>query len=249
MTAVVFLHIPKTAGQSVHSELARLIPADLVSPIRVHTQANGDDAQLPAGYRLYSGHLDWTELETVPEPRFAFTVLRDPLERIASFYFYLLAKAETLSEDDLAQPHNTGMRVISTTSAEEYFFGGERPWQRFIRDHYDNVQATYLATGLMRGWPKVRNLTPDDLLAQAMKKSKRLQSIYSIKTLDRLEADLEPILGERPNIATKRVNVGPETNGKRWPQLADRLGPDAAARLATYADTDFRLLDKLGLDL
>ena len=60
---------------------------------------------------------------------------------------------------------------------------------------------------------------------------------------------MEPILGERPNIATKRVNVGPETNGKRWPQLADRLGPDAAARLATYADTDFRLLDKLGLDL
>lgn len=248
MTRVVFLHIPKTAGQSIHSELAQFYPVERVSPIRVHTQVKAGETQYPAGYGLYSGHLDWTELGAVPTPRFVFTVLRDPLERIASFYSYLCAQAANLTPEDLAKPQHTGMRVISSRSAEDYFFGGDEKWQRFIRDHYDNVQTTYLATLLMRGWHRIKDLPTDELLDRAAQNARVLDAIYSTKTLDRLETDLEQIFAKRPNITTKRVNVGPKTSGKRWPELADRLGPNAAARLTAYAETDLRLFDRLGLD-
>jgi len=102
---IVFLHIPKTAGQSVHNALAEHVGAEHVSPVRVHTQSTGDHGQFPAGYSLYSGHLDWVELEKVPEPRFVFSILRDPKERIASFYFYLRKEAQRLSREDLDLPH------------------------------------------------------------------------------------------------------------------------------------------------
>ncbi|WP_430450438.1 hypothetical protein [Rhodophyticola sp.] len=65
-TTIVFLHIPKTAGQTIHSELARVVGAKAVSPVRVHTQAARGVAQMPPGYRLYSGHIDWEALDTLP---------------------------------------------------------------------------------------------------------------------------------------------------------------------------------------
>ena len=89
---IVFLHIPKTAGQTVHSELLRIFGPEHTSPVRVHTQA-GADGQFPEGYRFYSGHLDWETFDTADSDSFVFTVLRDPKDRIASFYFYLLHKS------------------------------------------------------------------------------------------------------------------------------------------------------------
>src|SRR5690606_31646457 len=61
---IVFLHIPKTAGQTIHNQLAQMVGAGSVSPIRVQSQAP-KGPQMPAGYGLYSGHIDWTELETL----------------------------------------------------------------------------------------------------------------------------------------------------------------------------------------
>lgn len=244
-TRIVFLHIPKTAGQSVHSELIKLVPSDAVSPIRVHTQAQDGAAQMPPDYLLYSGHLDWDTLGDVPDPRFVFMVLREPLERIASFYFYLLAKAQTLSEDALQQPHHTGMRMISTLSAEDYFFGGDKGWQRFIRDHYDNVQTTYLATRRMRGWAQINGMSQEDVLQQALASAEHIDGLYSTASLGRLEDDLERVTGIRPAIVGKRVNAGPETSTKRWPALAKLLGVSGRQKLEQYAETDARLLNRL----
>ena len=154
MKPIVFLHIPKTAGQTIHSELARVIGAPHVSPIRVHTQAARGPghaaAQLPPGYRLYSGHLDWTALDSLPEDRFVFSVLRDPWERIASFYFYMLEQAQGLDAATLEDPSRIGFRMILTHSADDYFFGGDVQWQQFILDHYDNFYCSYFATRKMR---------------------------------------------------------------------------------------------------
>jgi hypothetical protein len=105
---IVFLHIPKTAGQTIHTALCNAVGPEAVSPIRVHTQVADGPSQFPPGYRLYSGHLDWEAIERVPKPRFVFTVLRDPLERLASFYFYIRRQAERISLDELAKPNRIG---------------------------------------------------------------------------------------------------------------------------------------------
>jgi sulfotransferase famil protein len=250
---IVFLHIPKTAGQTIHSELARVVGDDAVSPVRVHTQAKAGTAQMPAGFGLYSGHIDWEALDTLPQRRFVFTVLRDPLERIASFYFYLLREAEGVSAQDLQRPERTGLRMITTRSADDYFFGGDQPWQRFVHDHYCNVYCAYFATRKMRGWTEIADLEHPDVLRRAMAGTSALDAIYGLGNLDALEDEVARRTGQRIRIADRYVNAGPDAGARaapalRWPALRERFEHDrTAARILRFVQLDQRLMTRLGL--
>jgi hypothetical protein len=249
MTTTVFLHIPKTAGQTIHSELSRIVGEDKTSPVRVHTQAAEGVGQYPPGYDLYSGHLDWDALETLPEDRFVFTVLRDPCERIASFYFYLLKQAQGLTEEELQHPHRQGMNRIRNESADSYFFGGDRAWQVFVRDHYDNVYCSYFATRRMRGWRQVETLSTEEKIAAAKKNLPLVDRIYSTLDLGALEKDVEERLGQQISVVGKYVNRGEHaTDELRWPKLLERIESDANLRkLEQFVAADEQLLFDLGI--
>lgn len=189
MTKIFFLHIPKTAGQTVHSELCKTVGAQDISPVRVHTQASAGD-QFPEGYRLFSGHLDWTHLPACGPDRFAFTILRDPFERIASFYTYLRAKAEAMTPQELALPAHIGLKTIRKVSVDDYFFGGSTMWQQFILDHYDNFHCSYLAMQKMRGASALADLKSSEILVHAETGARRLDRIYRIEALSSLEKDI-----------------------------------------------------------
>ncbi len=249
MTTIVFLHIPKTAGQTVHNALVPAVggPA-FVSPVRVHTQAP-EGPQMPMGYNLYSGHIDWTELETLPDDRFVFTVLRDPRERIASFFLYLYKEAQALSENDLALPHNTGKRRLLEESTDEYFMGGNPSWQRFINDHYDNFYCTYFATRLIRGTAQVAGLSQEDLLVRAQAGLALMDAVYSTEDLARLETDIETCLGKKINVTQTYHNEGSAPRSEpRWPKLMALVEQDETrARLESFAQTDDILMQRLGM--
>jgi len=246
VTVLVFLHIPKTAGQTVHNALARVVGQRNVSPVRVHTQAPSAN-QFPPGYGLYSGHLDWTALDGLPRDRFVFSVLREPRERIASFYFYLRKEAAALSEEDLARPENVGKFRALHWTADDYFFGGDPPWQQFVRDHYDNFYCSYLATRKMRGFAEVSGLPEEERIRRAVAGTAALDAVYSTVGLARLEADVARLLGASVSIAGDRVNRGPLDPGlSRWRELVGRLGRDGSAeRLEAFATLDDRLLERL----
>ncbi|MCB2130862.1 MAG: sulfotransferase family 2 domain-containing protein [Rhodobacteraceae bacterium] len=248
MTTIVFLHIPKTAGQTVHGALARAIGAENISPVRVHSQADAD-GQMPAGYRLYSGHLDWTGLDRLPVPRFVFSILRDPRERIASFYLYLEKEARALSPAALADPGNLGKNRVLNWSADDYFFGGDAGWSAFVRDHYDNAYTGYLACRTMRGHGALRALDTPAALARALEGARAIDRIYPVSGLDALAADLSGHLGRAISFTGPRVNVGPVAAGRpRWPELLSRFESDAAARrLDAFVERDSVLMEKLGL--
>jgi len=247
---IVFLHIPKTAGQSVHAALADAIGAAHISPVRVHTQAGPGAEQFPPRYKLYSGHIDWDALEVLPQNRFVFSVLRNPLERIASFYFYLRSEAAKLSPLELAQPERTGMRRILETDAEGYFFGGDRSWQGFIRDHYDNVYCAYFATRKMRASGEIINCSEAEILDRAEAGARSLDAIYMVADLTSLERDLTPLLGHRPQIAKRVVNAGPGSPTRRWPKLKALIrDPENLAKLEGFAARDRALIARLGLEV
>ena len=246
MTRIFFLHIPKTAGQTVHSELSRVIGPDATSPIRVHTQAP-ETKQFPEGFRLYSGHLDWTTLPPPNRDRYAFTILRDPFERIASFYLYLADKAARISPQHLEAPENTGLRMISQQTADDYFFGGDASWKRFIADHYDNFYCNYLATRKMRGAGALEGMDVHEKVALAKNGARRLDRIHDIENLKDLEADIARITGQTTHLANTRVNEGPaQSIPQRWPVLMDRIETDRnKQKLADFAALDLALIDDL----
>lgn len=249
MRTVVFLHIPKTAGQTVHNALVPAVGGpDNVSPIRVHSQAP-KGPQMPAGYSLYSGHIDWTELETLPDDRFVFTVLRDPRERIASFFLYLYKEAQALSAKELALPQNTGKRRVLEDSADEYFMGTTPGWQRFIKDHYDNFYCTYFATRLIRGTAQVQGLSQEELLTRAQAGLEKVNGIYSTTDLGRLETDIEAYLGQKISVTETYHNAGAIPRSEpRWPKLMGMIERDETrARLESYVQADELLMQRLGM--
>lgn len=198
---------------------------------------------MPVGYRLYSGHIDWVELETLPSDRFVFSVLRDPKERIASFYFFLLKEARALSAGELGLSANYGKRQILEMSVGDYFFGGDAAWQNFVRDFYDNFYCSYFATRKMRGRRAVAELTRADLIARARAGAAQLSGIYATTGLARLEADLAR-LGVAISVADIYQNRGDHADDEpRWPKLVALFECDGtAARLARFAALDAELM-------
>lgn len=246
---IVFLHIPKTAGQTIHTVLGSKVGARNISPIRVHTQVTEGQPQMPPGYGLYSGHIDWTELDTLPRDRFVFTVLRDPYERLASFYFFLLKQAQDLTLEELEQGHRAGLRAVLRGSADDYFFGGDPGFQSFIHNHYDNFYCAYFATRKMLGYKEMQPLNAQDKVQAALANAPLIDRIYSTLDLGALEDDIHARYGVRMSVKGKYLNAGDKAGRtSRWPQLLDRFESDAAIRrLEAFVEADLELIDALGI--
>jgi len=247
MKKIVFLHIPKTAGQSVHSELFRIYGKRRTSPIRVHHQAN-QYQQFPEGYDLYSGHLDWHHPTHFEDDVFSFTVLRDPYERIASFYFYLRQKSLAASDRMLSMPEHTGLRRVKNWTPNDYFFGGDVAWRTFIKDHYDNFYCSYMATGKVRGTIEIAEISREVLIERAVKRAKQLSRIYQLSNLNFLEEDIYIITGHQVYIQSTRINAGPKViHRSRWQDLMSLINDKPTQRrLEKFAESDVVFMKQLG---
>lgn len=231
----------------MHNELVRAVGAENVSPVRVHTQVKTSQEQFPKGYQLYSGHLDWDAISSVPEPRFVFSILRDPRERIASFYFYLLREAKALSEPQIALPQNAGKQAVLSRSIDDYFFGGDEDWQAFVDDHYNNFYCRYFGQRRIRSGPRYSDLPTRRKLRMALRNLDHIDWVYSVDHLDRLEEDLLTLYGFKLDLVDRKDNAGGfETQTSRWEMLLDRFESDRArARIEDYVDLDQTLMERL----
>src|SRR5262245_16845682 len=96
-TTLIFLHIPKPAGTTVHHVLERQFAADEVYSLAGDSWASyRRDFQrltLPERkkIRVIKGHMEFGLHELLPQPATYVTVLRHPVDRIMSYYYYVLA--------------------------------------------------------------------------------------------------------------------------------------------------------------
>lgn len=93
---VVFLHLPKTAGMTIRTMLERAYAGH---PIQLIGGSGGEGgglslaafARRPLAERrkiaLIAGHMPWGAQAAIPGSR-AITVLRDPVERVISFFYF-----------------------------------------------------------------------------------------------------------------------------------------------------------------
>ena len=91
---LLFLHIPKAAGTTLQRVLERHVPARRQYRLGAEAQAsieafNAWPDSRRARVRLISGHFAFGVHEQVPGPWSYLTMLRDPLERTASFYWFV----------------------------------------------------------------------------------------------------------------------------------------------------------------
>ena len=98
---IIFLHIPKTAGTTLHHIINRQYRQ---RQLYVYDNSREDalDAfinlspQTKASLKLIRGHLSYGLHEHLPGTHSYFTFLRDPVDRVLSHYYYQFATTRHL---------------------------------------------------------------------------------------------------------------------------------------------------------
>jgi hypothetical protein len=97
---LIFIHIPKTGGTTLQAVLERECPAGTVFDFGGDSSRLATDRfrRLPkstrAGFRVVAGHVGFGVHRYLPQPFTYVTVLRHPVDRIMSHYFYVLRRSE-----------------------------------------------------------------------------------------------------------------------------------------------------------
>jgi Sulfotransferase family len=231
---IIFLHIPKTAGQSVHHFLEFLVPPERVAPARVNSQLVRMSIEEMRQYQLFSGHLDWSLLDCLDGPKFAFSILREPVSRIISFYLYLLQEAKALSPAELRLPQNAGPRAILDLSCDQYFSEGPPDIRAFLDNHYNNFYAYYFAGRRFDGRQKLITqkmldsaFTDEKIVDMACENIGCLDAIYSVDALHHLERDIRAATGltaDAPALQDLHINARDLSNTEERMAELERLG-------------------------
>ena len=227
---VIFLHIPKTAGQSIHAALIDGFGEQAVCPARVNHQLRNYSVQELNKYSVFSGHFDWSMLDCIQGEKYVFTVLRSPLDRILSFYFYLYDKAQTLSSPDLNKPENQGMKAILELSVDEYFNDGPMHLRRFIDNHYDNFYTYYFAGRKYDSRQELFGLrsqgviNDERLIDIAWQNMNSLDHVFSLGEIDCVFKKINELSDGTKNPESYHVNVNQSVAENERYQRLEKLG-------------------------
>jgi len=224
---VVFLHIPKTAGQSVRAALEAAFGKRNVCPAQVNWQLMSYSISELDRYKAFSGHLDWSLLDCLTGPVYRFTVLRNPIDRILSFYFYLRGKAEGMSKGELSKPQNRGLRAAKNLSPDEYFAGGGEGLRKFLDGHYDNFYTYFFAArrfsgrGDLRGLLRRKELSEKRVVEMALDNMSRLDDVFTLDRMDWVFSKLAELSDRKGKVKKDyRINVNVEVQAQ---ERLDRL--------------------------
>lgn len=226
---VHFLHIPKTAGQSVHQLLTDSFSS--VSPLRLNSQFEELGVTSVTDYDVISGHIDWNIMLLGGDAKFTFTVLRDPIDRILSFYHYLRGEAKKLSRDELASPQRLGMFNALHLSPDEYFCPSDSNFKKFIDDHYDNFYTHFFSSKKYIGNRENKNnLSENEALGLAIKNICSIDKVYTLNNIVDLPMDLKK---QFPNLEFKKlshVNKGENLSTEERLNKLDSIGSSRKAK-------------------
>lgn len=248
---VIFLHIPKTAGQSVHSALTESFGADAICPARVNEQLVKLSIQEINRYQVFSGHFDWSLLDCIKGPKYVFTVLRNPLERILSFYFYLREQAAALPPAKLRLPQHQGMRAALELSPEDYFTGGPAHLRKFLDDHYDNFYTYYFAGRTFHGRSQLhglinrRELSEDDVLRMAKDNLCLVDDVYGLHQLDKLFGTIRSLGRGEQGDENKRYEVNVNKKVKSEDRMGELLAMSKDKDITSHIERYCRLDNKI----
>lgn len=121
---IVFLHIPKTGGTTLHHLLLPHFAEEFVCPERFNGLRHYPAGKL-ARYRLFSGHFDLPSVQLIPGPKKIVTLLREPVSRLVSLYHFARAHRPEIIERDGLELH----RLANKYSMADFFRAKE------VRNH------------------------------------------------------------------------------------------------------------------
>lgn len=163
--ALIFLHIPKSGGTTLRQIISRQYPkplsfhANYRPTEKVYEEAKGKLGSDLTKIRLFEGHMFFGLHSFLPQPAKYISMLRNPIERIASQYYFVLqesgnrvsdqVKAEKISLGEYVEreispeTNNDQTRVISGMRGRD-----EKTSDRNVEIAIKNIENDFLCIGL-----------------------------------------------------------------------------------------------------
>jgi hypothetical protein len=169
-----FLHIPKTAGSSLSTEMTRMRPPyhnveiDYGRPNGDHNAALAEAVArfaraAAADARCASGHVPATMLDPILEARpdtRLFTLLRDPVQRVVSDYIYQTTPAHPPHEAFRSRYPSLEMYALERSEQNKmtFFLAGERSAEADFETLYRTIVGRFSFIGLVELYPMSFNI-------------------------------------------------------------------------------------------
>lgn len=229
---VVFIHTPKTGGNSINSYFKEYIGSKRSGRVVRYDdfREGGVDAfarrAQSAGYVM--GHMPWEAFERCRDERtFAFTVLRDPYDRLRSLYYFIV----NLPPD---YPREDSVNWMQTLSLSEFLSSKDRR----VRIQTDNYVARQFS-GAFDNLPETR----EDRLRLAEAAIGNLMSMDLVgfnDDVDSVFARVTGIAGLPPPPRGRRLNVTADltTSSSKRADAARPLDDEMRALAAPLVEAD-----------
>jgi hypothetical protein len=194
---LVFLHLARTGGTTLHDTWSRAFRPDEICPERFARLHEYSPAVI-AGYRFLSGHFRFDQFWSIPQPRFLVTVLRDPIERVLSLFEYWRSfRPSFVAEHGLLGPR---------LARERGLLGFLRSEEVEVTISINNAMVCHLAGNAMpigAGFGTLTSegrdpLAPEALLATALAALRQFDVVGETGALDRVHDRVAPIFGMPP---------------------------------------------------
>jgi hypothetical protein len=167
---LVFVHVPKTSGSSVHVGVRQTIPRAEVRLVTGQREAGIEVVKKDKGqFRYVGGHIKYVEAAAIFDSAIYVTAIRNPLHRILSYYFQSLrtrqeksieGRLDDLSGKDFFEYYRPVRLNRSNLSCN--FICGEADHRKAIQNLKDHFSVVWLADHPETGWPHLfRMLEPD----------------------------------------------------------------------------------------
>lgn len=129
---MIFLHIPKAAGTTLHAVIKRQFPHDAIFTIDgANTQKSINEFKnLPEKQkqkiRCLKGHMPFGLHRYLSQPAVYITLLRHPVERMVSHYYYVLGKPRHYLHNEVAARKMSLSDYVSSGMSPELMNGQTR---------------------------------------------------------------------------------------------------------------------------
>lgn len=211
---IVFLHIPKTAGTSVHEMLKQHFDEKQICPERFRGLAKYSIDELKK-FDLFSGHFIMPHVDKIPGEKFVFTILREPAERILSlYYFWRRHEPEVAVNNRLAGPLAANAMLLPEFLRAEHDISRGAIFNEMAR-----VLAGHIGvTDQGRYFDLSRNDRPEisefDVVRRALSALLRIDYVGFVDTIDRDMRNIFELAGlPRPTEVPRRRTANDTTRG------------------------------------
>ena len=197
-------------------------PSERVCPaVFLNEFTNGDSWDATDQYHLYCGHMGYSHAIRVSGT--VVTVLRNPIDRILSLYYYWRSVDSETEGPLLAKRH--GIEEFLNIQA-----------RAIVEDVWNTQSWQIAADHSLETRQRMRHLGEDDLFALAKKNIQSMAYAGVSEYFSQSAADIMRIVG-KPGVKTVRTNVTPN----RVP--ADEISISLRRKISSRCEVDCALYD------